>query len=546
MDLQLPTELRHWSELERLILSSPPELRREAHRRFAPESLYYLIRMVLTTKDIRDEVTGERQVEHPFLFEYAQAVQEESDDIVDIGARGHWKSTLKTFASPLRMSLRNPNVGIGIFSFQRKLAKAHLSRIKQEIEGNKELRATWPEIFWENPNSSIHGAPMWSLESGLILKRRSARTDATFEAHSFDRSLPTGKHFDILIFDDVVDEDNCRTADARAKGIEQWQLALNLSSRGAKFWYVGTHYHAADLWVYLEDEKGYTVRRRPAVDVSKPAPEGSFQVTPQRSVSFEAIGGEPVFLTPEELTKKAWDFGPKVYGQQMLCDPRAGEDGTFDATKIRYYRAAPGLEARAKMRYLLVDPANKKNSDSDRSGYMVVGLGADQNFYILDLWKGKLDPLERVRKAIELHRKWAPLHDVRWEQNGLETDVFWLQQEQERQGYRFKANGYAWRIDKKQRLTDNLGPAIEQERIWVPQEILQDRDGERVDNVRELVHEEIAKHPLSKEDHWLDCLNLLFHPKAPALAWPTQGPRRITSDSFADSAAVANGSWMSA
>lgn len=542
---QPPTELRHWHEYERTLWAAPAELRREVHREVAPESLYYMVRVLLTTRDIRDEVTGERQVEHPYVYEFCEDVQESSANVIDIAFRGGWKSTSKSFANPIRRVIRDPNVAICIFSFQRAMAKKHLSRVKQELEGNKELIATWPEIFYENPGSTQHGAKSWSLEAGLIVKRSTNRLEATISCSAFESSLPTGSHFDILIFDDIVDEDSCRTEEGRQKSKEQWQIALGLTNRGAEAWYQGTHYNAGDVWVWLNKKKGFVLRRRAAVDREKPAPAGEYEVAPGRSISYEIIGGAPVFLTAEELAQKAWEMGRKVYGQQMLVDPHAGEDTTFDATLVQYYRKAPGLEGRAKTRYLLIDPANRKHSTSDNSAFVVVALGSDRNVYVVDLWKGRLDPLERVLKAIELHRKWTP-HETRWEQNGLESDVFWLRQEQEKVGYRFEAEGYAWRIDKVSRLHDSLAPLLERKRLWLPNELPQHVEGEWVDNVRLFVHEELARFPLTKEDHWLDALNLLFHPKAPDLLWPTAGPRRILGDSFADSGVAASGSWYSA
>lgn len=539
----LPTTLDQWDEMEADLAAMPPPAIHAIHRELAPRSLYYLMRMVLTTGAIRNEVTGQRQIAHPFVFDFINEAAEDSHNVIDIAARGHWKSTIGSFGMPIWRVLQNPNTAVCIFSVQRKLAKAHLSRIKQELEGNKSLQQAWPDVFYNNPNSSIHGSPLWSLESGLIVRRTSNRIEATLEAHAFAESLPTGKHYDILSFDDCVDGDYVRTAASREKLIEQHRLALNLTNRHPEIWYQGTYYHYADLYVHLEATVGLRVRKRPAVDASQPAPEGEWKTKTGRAIPYEAIGGAPVLLTPDELAEKVNSMGPRVYGQQMLCDPRAGEAQALDATLVKRYKTRPHEEARGKTLYLLVDPANQTKKDSDSTAMLVVGAGADRNLYLLDAVKAKLDPKQRISMAMMLHRKWQPLQ-TRWEETGLESDTFYLEEQMEKEGYRFDVVSLAWRVNKVQRLADFFQPILEDGRLWVPREILANRDGEEVNLVTEFVAEEIAKFPVSKEDHMLDAFGLLNHPKADPIVYPASGPRRAYL-SF-DGANDDNYSWMTA
>ena len=63
--------------------------------------------------------------------------------------------------------------------------------------------------------------------------------------------------------------------------------------------------------------------------------------------------------------------------------------------------------------YILYDPANTKkkasNHDPDYTAMIVVGLASDNNYYILDLVRDRLNPTERVDKLFNLHMKWAKL-----------------------------------------------------------------------------------------------------------------------------------------
>ena len=42
-------------------------------------------------------------------------------------------------------------------------------------------------------------------------------------------------------------------------------------------------------------------------------------------------------------------------------------------------------------RYILVDPASEKKKDNDYTAMVVIGLGADDNYYILDIVRDRLN-----------------------------------------------------------------------------------------------------------------------------------------------------------
>jgi hypothetical protein len=68
---------------------------------------------------------------------------------------------------------------------------------------------------------------------------------------------------------------------------------------------------------------------------------------------------------------------------QMLQDPTAEEVQGFRKEWQQDWRPEP--EAwRAMNRYLLVDPAGEKKKDNDYTVAVVIGLGPDQNYYLID------------------------------------------------------------------------------------------------------------------------------------------------------------------
>jgi hypothetical protein len=70
-----------------------------------------------------------------------------------------------------------------------------------EFEVNERLKALYSDVLWANPEKE---APRWSLDGGLVVKRRSNPKEQTFEAHGLVKGMPTGSHFKLRIYDDVV------------------------------------------------------------------------------------------------------------------------------------------------------------------------------------------------------------------------------------------------------------------------------------------------------------------------------------------------------
>jgi hypothetical protein len=52
----------------------------------------------------------------------------------------------------------------------------------------------------------------------------------------------------------------------------------------------------------------------------------------------------------------------------------------------------------------------------------VIGLSADENYYVLDTARDRLSLTERADRLLTLHRKWKPI-EVRYEQYGHDVAV---------------------------------------------------------------------------------------------------------------------------
>ncbi|HTN72853.1 MAG TPA: Hint domain-containing protein, partial [Methylomirabilota bacterium] len=80
---------------------------------------------------------------------------------------------------------------------------------------------------------------------GIIVKRKGNPKEATVEAWGLVDGQPTGRHFILRVYDDVVTRESVTTAEQVKKTTDAWELSLNLGvseTRGGRERYIGTRY----------------------------------------------------------------------------------------------------------------------------------------------------------------------------------------------------------------------------------------------------------------------------------------------------------------
>ena len=160
-------------------------------RDLAKRDLFFLLTNILNRVD----------VDRDWLYERCSEVQAEPDGCLDLWFREGYKSTIITYGLTIQDILNEPDVTVGIFSYNRPTAKAFLRQIKREFELNELLKDLFPDVLWKNPASD---APKWSEDEGIIVRRSVNPKESTVEAWGLVDGQPTGRHFRRMIYDDVV------------------------------------------------------------------------------------------------------------------------------------------------------------------------------------------------------------------------------------------------------------------------------------------------------------------------------------------------------
>jgi len=348
---------------------------RRVKRQLAQCDLFFLLTHVL----------GRADLDRDWYFARCREVQGAPNGHLDLWAREHGKSSIITFGLTIQDILNNPEITVGIFSYSRPIAKAFLRQIKVEFETNEMLRSLFPDILWANPHRD---APKFSEDDGIIVRRKGNPKESTVEAWGLVDSTPVSKHFKLLVYDDVVTGESVSTPEMIAKVTTAWERSLALSTEGGKIRTIGTRWSYNDTYRTML-ERGAAIERRYPATVDGTA------------------GGEPVLFSKERLAETRQRMGPYTFAAQFLLDPAAERDQAFHDDWLRYFDIDEG-NTDEMQKYILVDPASSKKKGSDYTVMVVIGLGTDQNYYLLDAVRDRLNLTERCAALFTLHRKWRP------------------------------------------------------------------------------------------------------------------------------------------
>lgn len=354
------------------------------HALLACNDLFYLFAILCDRRDAC----------HPWIFNAVREVEAKPNNCLDLWARSHYKSSIITFALTIQDILVDPEQTVGIFSFSRATAQTFLAQIKAEFERNENLKVCFPDVLYWAPEKE---SPRWSLQGGILVKRRSNPKEATVEAWGLVDGNPTGRHFKILMFDDMIEQRNVSNPEQIAKATEAWELSDNLGvGDGTIKRYVGTRYALGDTYQTMIDRKVVHVRLKPATDNGR-------------------IDGNPVFWTKETWEKKKIEQRGTLPAQ-LLQNPAAGKQSVFELAWMRPYEIRPSI----LNVYIMGDPSRGRTVRSDRTAIAVVGIDTNGNKYLLDGVRHRMNLSQRWNSLKNLHAKWSGMAGVQNVQVGYE------------------------------------------------------------------------------------------------------------------------------
>lgn len=413
--------------------------------------LFYLMVRLLRRPDVNK----------PWLFDRCREVQAAPNDYLDLWAREHYKSTIITFGKTIQDILINPEITVGIFSHTRPIAKGFLQQIKREFEDNEVLKSLYPEILWADPAKQ---APKWSEDGGLIVKRSGNPKEATIEAHGLVDGQPTGKHFGLRVYDDVVTRESVTSPEMVTKTTDAWDLSQNLGSAGGRVRTIGTRYHLRDTYAAMLERKAVIPRIHAATHNGR-------------------LEGRPVFFSEAYWAEKLRNSSRSILASQQLQNPMADESATFQSIWLRHYEVRP----RTLNCYIMGDPSRGRNAASDNTAIAVIGVSATGAKFLLDGACHRMTLSQRWQMLRTLYHRWSGMQGVQhvavgWERFGMQSDDEYFHEQMELEHRRnprgnafFPINELAWPREgggsKRERI-ERLEPDLRNGRFFLPLPLL--------------------------------------------------------------------------
>jgi len=333
------------------------------------------------------------------------AYQFRHPDNLQLAFRGAGKSTVCTVAKVIHLLLKNPNLRILITSKTSGQAEAFLKEIKAHFESNDKLI----EIF--GPYYDPRAVRKWDNSEIEVLPRTTRAKEASVTTLGVGAQV-VGKHYDVIISDDLCDEENTRTKYMRDKTRTWYYQSLDptleppdpsVEHRGEHH-RLGTRYHYDDLYGHLIDNElkhHHNIIAALDADGRSPWPEK---------------------YPPKWFMEKKRKSGIIIFNAQYQCDTEAMKGEIFQYDQCQMIEA--GDIPKALRIFMGVDLAITEKETNDQMAIVVLGMDTDKNRYVLDFFAGHLRFGAQTRKIIEYYQKWDPIRCC------IETNAYQLAQYQ--------------------------------------------------------------------------------------------------------------------
>lgn len=312
-----------------------------------------------------------------------------------LAPRGSSKSTTLTINRVAWLAIKNPDLRILIVSATGFMARRLMREIRSLLM-SEPVRETWGDLKGDK----------WTDNEINLATRTRAHKEATITALGAGESIISG-HYDLIVGDDMVNEEWCRSALLRDKIFDWLRFSLlpTLEPEGQLI-ILGTRYHWDDLYGRLIDLKKFRVSIKKII--AKAIQDDGSSFWPER-FPIEAL---------EKLRKM---LGTIIFNAQYQNDATAMLGKIFKPDWIKRYKRLPdGVIKKAQG----VDLAIGEKKTNDYFAHVTIGVDKQKNIYVLDAYRDRItfDAQHAAveRKYEEHHKTSRPVVCVAIESNAYQ------------------------------------------------------------------------------------------------------------------------------
>lgn len=340
----------------------------------AENSLFYFGKYILGFSDFEETVHQEWE----FFLQGKKRLK------LVLIPRGYFKSSFFTISYPLQGLCLNNAKRFLITNAVFDNAKTFLGSIKQQIERNPKLR-------WWN----LQPGEPWSTEE-ISIKRESIHKEPSVSIAGVGSQLPS-QHYDCIIWDDLVNDKNITSKEYADKVISWWKDSLNLLDPGGLGILIGTRWSYRDLYQHIIENLAE-----------------HFDIIIKKAIADDGKIYFEKRFPQEELDRLRLLEGPYKFSlqyQNELVDP---EDAIFKRDWILKYKELP----KPVRIFMTIDPALSEDPTADYSVIMICAVDVDNNLYVVDYFRDRVNPKVLIGKIFEKSQEHSPVRI------GIETIAF--------------------------------------------------------------------------------------------------------------------------
>jgi hypothetical protein len=339
--------------------------------------------------------------------------------------RGSLKSTIAARNYPIQYLLNNPDHRVMITSANLDKATKQLGAIKEVYErhaGFRELYGDWV-------------TPRWKQDEIWVKPRTRPRKEPSIFVASVDAGK-TGYHADLIVADDLVDRSGVSSVGAIQATIDFYRELWRVLEPGGKMVIIGTRWAYVDLYSHIlasYEKLPLAERARTWLIMTRGFYRDKVDAEGRR------VPWWPEKFKPADIEFIRGEQGAYAWAAQYENRPIAEENISFRPEWLEkaQYDEPPEHVIRDKTRgpwrvYVTVDPASRKKKDSDYTAIIVVAVDKENEWYILDMRKERLEQPEVIDLVFEIVKKWRPLR-VGIESVGYQDTLkFWAKEQMSR------------------------------------------------------------------------------------------------------------------
>jgi len=352
--------------------------------------------------------------------------------------REHLKSTIASISLPLYLWGLDPeehptfpcgpNTRIMLSHGKRDMAADYLIETKNSILSKEKLRYVYPDICWDQEKD----ADVWKSDRFNIKRHVVDRIPSMLASGT--NSTVVGFHFDWLIFDDLVFEQNVNTPNLRRKTLQYFQQSQALLRRGGKILVIGTRWHWDDYYGVLMNPNG---------------PYAS--IVDSLVLQSGYMDGKPIFPVSEDVPKCGFDMERLEQKRLSMSDyafmcqyennPIFEVEQSFKEEDIQFFRFDPdgAIPTTSPLNFFTaIDPNRSLDTRNDPCVVLTGAWDSDGKLWVVDITRGHPTGHEIV--------EWIRAHVLKWNPEFVIVEttafqqqiVYWLQEDQLKTGTYYK------------------------------------------------------------------------------------------------------------